>query len=135
MDGRTSDEHPVASAVSSDERDPALGEPSRKPHGAPSRKCPWMNVNLAGFPGFIRECHYQSQLGVTVPVRTSSLFTVATVNGVDVYFYQLTGGIDGIGFSQTSDCRPWNRAQSAGSGGALAQHSLDSVQPQRAPRC
>jgi hypothetical protein len=26
------------------------------------------------------------------------LFTIVTVNGVDVYFHRLTGGMDGIGF-------------------------------------
>lgn len=63
-------------------------------------------MNLAGFPGFVRECDYASQLGVTVKVRKSALYTTVTVNGVDVFFYRLTGGIDGVGFSRpTSDCK------------------------------
>lgn len=65
----------------------------------------WGGVaNLAGFPGFVRSLDYESQLGVSVRVRISPLFTTVTVNGVDVYFYRLTGGIDGIGFSPSSDC-------------------------------
>lgn len=61
-------------------------------------------VNLAGLPGFVREVDYASGLGVSVRVRTFSLFTVVTVNGVDVFFYRLTGRVDGIGFSPASDC-------------------------------
>lgn len=61
-------------------------------------------ANLAGLPCIMREGEYSSpSSGVTVRVRASSLFTVVTVNGVDVYFYRLTGGIDGIGITQTSD--------------------------------
>ena len=46
----------------------------------------------------VRECDYYSQsLGVIVRVRMNPRFTVITVNGVDVYFYRLTGGIDGVG--------------------------------------
>jgi len=63
----------------------------------------WL-ANLAGFPGFVRECEYRSELGVAVRVRKSPLFTVVTVNGVDVYFYRLTGGIDGVGVNPSSDC-------------------------------
>jgi hypothetical protein len=60
-------------------------------------------ANLAGMPCIVREGEYSSpSAGVTVRVRSSSLFTVVTVNGVDVYFYRLTGGIDGVGVNQTS---------------------------------
>ena len=63
-------------------------------------------LNLAGFPGFIRECTYHSdQLSTHVTVRLTSLYTVVTVNGVDVYFYRLTGGIDGVGAIPVSGCR------------------------------
>ncbi len=54
-------------------------------------------AGLAGFPGWVRECSYTSVLGVQVHVRISPLFTVVTVNGVDVYFYRLSGQIDGVG--------------------------------------
>ena len=61
----------------------------------------WGRVaNLAGLPGMVRECDYYSQsLGVTVRVRMNPGFTVITVNGVDVYFYRLTGNIDGVGLN------------------------------------
>lgn len=54
-------------------------------------------VNSAGLPGFVREGAYVSSLGVAVQVRTSVLYTVVTVNDVDVFFYRLTGDIDGVG--------------------------------------
>jgi len=57
-------------------------------------------VNLAGLPGIVRECDYYSEsLGVVVRVRMNPGFTVITVNGVDVYFYRLTGEIDGVGLN------------------------------------
>ena len=69
-------------------------------------------ANLVGFPGCVRVCSYTSTLGVQVVVRISPLFTVVTVNGVDVYFYRLSGQIDGVGFSPTSDCRSTSTPQS-----------------------
>lgn len=58
----------------------------------------WGHVaSLSGCPGFVRPCEYLG-LGVAVTVRVSTLFTVVSVNGIDVYFYRLTGGIDGVGF-------------------------------------
>lgn len=57
-------------------------------------------LNLAGLPGCVRAGHHQSEFG-TVRVRISPLYTVVTVNGVDVFFYRLTGGIDGVGVNQT----------------------------------
>ena len=64
----------------------------------------WGRVaDRAGFPGIVREGQYASDyLGVNVCVRKSPLYTVVTVNGVDVYFYRLTGGIDGV--SRAADC-------------------------------
>jgi hypothetical protein len=59
-------------------------------------------LNLAGFPGWIRSGSHDSQFG-TVHVRVSALYTVVTVNGVEVFFYRLTGGIDGVGVSQTAN--------------------------------
>lgn len=83
-------------------------------------------ANLAGFPGVVREGEYQSELGVTVKVRKSALFTVVTVNGVDVFFYRLSGGIDGVGFSPTSDCTSFPESQSTDSV-ATPAHSLPRV--------
>jgi hypothetical protein len=47
-----------------------------------------------------------------VRVRASDFYTTVTVNGVDVYFYRLTGGIDGVGIAQASDCTSLDRAES-----------------------
>jgi len=58
-------------------------------------------LNLAGLPGVIRSGSHHSSFG-TVRVRVSALYTVVTVNGVDVFFYRLTGGIDGVGVTQTA---------------------------------
>ena len=65
----------------------------------------WLRVlgklaNLAGLPGFVRECDYWSEsLGVAVRVRKNPSSTVITVNGVDIYFYRLSGYIDGVGIN------------------------------------
>jgi len=64
----------------------------------------WGKVaNLAGFPIVVRETDYHSALGVDVKVRTSPLYTIVTVNGVDVYFYRLSGQINGVGLTAASD--------------------------------
>jgi hypothetical protein len=61
-------------------------------------------VNWLGWPGFVQECDYRaSAANVRVKVRKSPLYTVVTVNGMDVYFGRLTGRIDGIGLTPTSD--------------------------------
>ena len=63
-------------------------------------------LNFFGFTSPIRECEYTSSLADTrVVVRQRELFTVVTVNGLDVYFHRLTGQIDGIGFNPTADCK------------------------------
>jgi hypothetical protein len=61
-------------------------------------------LNLAGFPGWVRAGEYESEYG-RVCVRVTSLYTVVTVNGVDVFFYRLTGGVDGVGVNVT---HTWN---------------------------
>ena len=61
--------------------------------------------HLAGIPGFVRDCEYDA--GVTrahVRVKVGKLFTVVSVNGLDIYFHRLTGAIDGVGFSPVSGC-------------------------------
>ena len=63
-------------------------------------------ANLAGWPSIIRESDYRSDaICVSVKVRKSPLYTIVTVNGIDVYFYRFTGGIDGVGISLPTDCR------------------------------
>ncbi len=64
-----------------------------------------MVLNWFGVPGFIRPCEYKASmyglvaghLRCTVSVRVTDFYTIVTVNGVDVYFYRLTGEIDGVG--------------------------------------
>jgi hypothetical protein len=62
-------------------------------------------LNLAGLPGWIRAGEYESEHG-RVRVRVTPLYTVVTVNGVEVFFYRLTGGLDGVGVSHTWNYRP-----------------------------
>jgi len=62
-------------------------------------------LNLAGFPGLVRECDYHSQaLNASVKVRKLGLYTIITVNGLEIYFTRFTGKMDGVGFSPTADC-------------------------------
>ena len=62
-------------------------------------------LNLAGAPGFVRECDYEGRICDTrIKVRISHLFTIVTVDGLDIYFKRTTGTIDGIGLP-TSDYR------------------------------
>jgi hypothetical protein len=62
-------------------------------------------LNIIGFPASINKCDYRSDtLGVTVKVEHRDLFTVITVNGLDVYFKRISGKIDGVGISQASYC-------------------------------
>ena len=62
-------------------------------------------LNWLGFPGFVRECKYKStETDTFVSVRYSSLYSVVSVNGVDVYFHRITGEIDGVGVSQAEHC-------------------------------
>ena len=56
--------------------------------------------NLAGIPGLVHDCDYDA--GITkahIRVRAKELFTIVTVNGLDIYFHRLTGKIDGVGFT------------------------------------
>jgi hypothetical protein len=62
--------------------------------------------NALGIPAVVRRCDYRSDaIGATVKVEHRDLFTVITVNGLDVYFSRLTGSIDGVGLSQASYCK------------------------------
>jgi hypothetical protein len=70
-------------------------------------------LNIAGFPGFVRPCQYNATItDAYVAVRLSPRFTIVSVNGLDVYFHRVTGTIDGIGFSQTADCKLVSTPQS-----------------------
>lgn len=64
-------------------------------------------LNELGIPGFVRNSDYAaSSAPVTVAVRVRPMFTVMTVNGLDIYFHRLTGAIDGVGFTPGADCKP-----------------------------
>ena len=62
---------------------------------------------MARVPGFIVDQTYDAAVTrANVRVQLGPLFSVVSVNGLDVYFHRLTGKIDGVGFSSTGDCRP-----------------------------
>jgi hypothetical protein len=55
-------------------------------------------LNAIGVPGVVLPGTYESGVGPTsVRITVGPLFTVVTVNGVDVYLHRLTGTIDGVG--------------------------------------
>jgi len=61
-------------------------------------------LNLAGFPAIVRECDYHSDaLNADIKVRKHGLYTIITVNGLDIFFTRFTGTMDGVGFNPTSD--------------------------------
>ena len=63
-------------------------------------------LNLGGYPSLVRECEYESSaLGARVSVKKLELYTVISVNGLDVYFKRFTGEIDGVGSNPNADCR------------------------------
>lgn len=73
----------------------------------------WRNIcasgaNLLGWPCVVRPCEYSSKLA-SVSVKCTNLFTVVTVNGVQVYFQRGTGTLDGVGVQ----ARDWAPAREA----------------------
>jgi hypothetical protein len=55
-------------------------------------------LNLAGYPGLVRECDDHSRaLNAVVRVRKTGLYTIITVSGLDIYFTRFTGTMDGVG--------------------------------------
>jgi hypothetical protein len=64
--------------------------------------------NLAGVPGIVRDCDYAATAhDVRIQVKAGDLFTIVTVNGLDIYLHRLTGAIDGIGgFSAPLSSQP-----------------------------
>jgi hypothetical protein len=83
-------------------------------------------MNAVGAPGFLRDTEFRSKtFGTHVRVKCDRLFTVVSVNGLDVYFSRLSGKIDGLGFSPTSASTPALTSQSTCSAALTAQ--LDSA--------
>jgi hypothetical protein len=71
-------------------------------------------MNAIGAPAFIRETDYRSRTyGTRVCVKRGALFTVISVNGIDVYVCRFTGVIEGIGFTQAAGCLPASIRESA----------------------
>lgn len=55
-------------------------------------------LNLAGLPGFVRDCDYQAGIQNTmIKVRVGPAYSILSVDGLDIYFSRLTGKIDGVG--------------------------------------
>jgi hypothetical protein len=62
-------------------------------------------LNLAGYPALVRECEYHSHaLNAAIRVKKLELFTLVSVNGIDVYFNRFTGTIDGVGANPGVGC-------------------------------
>jgi hypothetical protein len=58
-----------------------------------------------GIPGFIVSQTYDAQVTTArVRVYLGPLFSVVSVNGLDIYFHRLTGKIDGVGLTAPSAC-------------------------------
>jgi len=63
-------------------------------------------LNAIGVPGVVQPGTYESGVGPTsVRITVGPLFTVVSVNGVDVYIHRLTGAIDGVGMSVGTQAR------------------------------
>ena len=59
-----------------------------------------------GLPGVVVAQTYDAGIvRAKVTVHLGPLFSVVSVNGLDVYFHRLTGRIDGVGFSPARDYR------------------------------
>ena len=61
-------------------------------------------LNTLGLPCIVRNGEYRSEtFGTRVQVRCGEVFTVVTVNEIDIYFHRLNGRIDGVGLRGTPD--------------------------------
>jgi hypothetical protein len=70
-------------------------------------------MNAVGAPGFLRDTDFRSKtFGTHVRVKRGQLFTVVSINGLDVYFSRFTGNVDGVGFSPTYLDTPASMSQS-----------------------
>ncbi len=68
----------------------------------------WLGKLLVvlGIPGVVVNQSYEAvNTRAKVRVHLGPLFSVVSVNGLDVYFHRLTGKIDGVGFSPAGDCK------------------------------
>jgi hypothetical protein len=91
----------------------------------------WL-ANLAGYPCVVREGQYASEAhGVSVRVRASNIYTVITVNGVDVFFYRLSGRIDGVGINPFVDYTASRTLQSVDSVARSAARHREQTQSRK----
>ncbi len=73
-------------------------------------------LNTLGLPCIVRNGEYKSEtFGTRVRVRCGEVFTVVTVNEIDVYFHRLNGQIDGVGVRGRPDHRSGSTPERAGS--------------------
>lgn len=64
-------------------------------------------LNLIGLPSPVQQSEYESRvLNAQVSVKKSELYTVVSVNGLDIYLGRLTGKIDGVGRTRGIDYAP-----------------------------
>ena len=60
-----------------------------------------------GVPGIVADQTYEAEIAPAhIRVHVGPLFSVVTVNGLDIYFHRLTGKITGVGFPTGSGYRP-----------------------------
>jgi hypothetical protein len=87
-------------------------------------------MNAFGAPAFIRDTDYRSRtFGTRVRVRRGNLFTVISVNGIDIYVCRFTGVIDGVGFTQPSGCVPASIGESMPIDASPPDHRLHDFAP------
>lgn len=64
-------------------------------------------LNAIGFPGIIADDEYDSGIcKAKIKVRCGPLFTVVSVNELDIFFHRLTGQIKFVGFSEAAFSSP-----------------------------
>ena len=74
--------------------DSCLHEKFSRRSGSPARQGA---ANAVGAPGVVKDAQYKSpQDGTSVSVKRGFLYTVISVNGVDVYFRRFGGAMYGV---------------------------------------
>jgi hypothetical protein len=92
------------------------------------RYCAGKCLNVSGVPGPIADGDYRADVcRADIRARVGPLFTVVSVNGLDIYFDRFTGKIDGVGFSPSADC-------TAGATPGSADPDGPPAEPHRQPR-
>jgi hypothetical protein len=64
-------------------------------------------LNAIGFPGITADGEYDAGICKgKIQVKRTPLFTVVSVNELEIYFHRLTGQIKSVGFSEASFSSP-----------------------------